>query len=125
MKSALLPTATVPTSVNCISSAELRVAATMTAAGAFRGEVLAAVQQGRLHELVPVAGQSAGLIRDILPAGEIVRRMVAEAQQAPYALGALASSLAIRGNVAEAVSLAEEAVTKWGKPKRVRVEPDP
>lgn len=47
-----------------------------------RGEVLAAVQQGRLHELMPVAGQSAGLIRDILPAGEIVRRMVAEAQQA-------------------------------------------
>jgi enoyl-[acyl-carrier protein] reductase II len=47
-----------------------------------RGEVLAAVQQGRLHELVPVAGQSAGLIHDILPAGEIVRRMVAEAQQA-------------------------------------------
>jgi enoyl-[acyl-carrier protein] reductase II len=47
-----------------------------------RGEVLTAVQQGRLHELVPVAGQSAGLIHDILPAGEIVRRMVAEAQQA-------------------------------------------
>jgi enoyl-[acyl-carrier protein] reductase II len=47
-----------------------------------RGEVLAAGQQGRLHELMPVAGQSAGLIRDILPAGEIVRRMVAEARQA-------------------------------------------
>jgi enoyl-[acyl-carrier protein] reductase II len=47
-----------------------------------RSEVLAAAQQGRLHELMPVAGQSAGLIRDILPAGEIVRRMVAEAQQA-------------------------------------------
>jgi enoyl-[acyl-carrier protein] reductase II len=47
-----------------------------------RGEVLAAVQQGKLHELVPVAGQSAGLIREILPAGEIVRRMVVEAQKA-------------------------------------------
>jgi nitronate monooxygenase/enoyl-[acyl-carrier protein] reductase II len=46
-----------------------------------RGEVLAAVQQGKLHELMPVAGQSAGLIHDILPAGEIVRRMVVEAQQ--------------------------------------------
>ena len=45
-----------------------------------RGEVFAAVKQGRLHELMPVAGQSAGLIRDILPAGEIVRRIVAEAQ---------------------------------------------
>jgi NAD(P)H-dependent flavin oxidoreductase YrpB (nitropropane dioxygenase family) len=33
------------------------------------------------HELFP-AGQSAGLIRDILRAGEIVRRVVAEARQA-------------------------------------------
>ena len=47
-----------------------------------RGEVLAAAQQGRLHELMPIAGQSAGLIHDILPAGEIVRRIVAEAQAA-------------------------------------------
>jgi enoyl-[acyl-carrier protein] reductase II len=47
-----------------------------------RGEVLAATQQGKLHELMPVAGQSAGLIRDILPAGDIVRRMVTEAQHA-------------------------------------------
>jgi nitronate monooxygenase/enoyl-[acyl-carrier protein] reductase II len=45
-----------------------------------RGEVLAAVREGRLHELMPVAGQSAGLIRDILPAGQIVRRIVDEAQ---------------------------------------------
>jgi NAD(P)H-dependent flavin oxidoreductase YrpB (nitropropane dioxygenase family) len=47
-----------------------------------RDEVLAAMQQGRQHELVPAAGQSAGLVGDILPAGEIVRRMVAKAQQA-------------------------------------------
>ncbi|MCZ6876164.1 MAG: nitronate monooxygenase family protein [bacterium] len=46
-----------------------------------RGEVLAAMQQGRLHELLPVAGQSAGLIRDIVPAGDIVRSIVAEAQE--------------------------------------------
>jgi enoyl-[acyl-carrier protein] reductase II len=47
-----------------------------------RGEVFAAVKQGRLHELMPVAGQSAGLVGEILPAPEIVRRIVAEAQTA-------------------------------------------
>jgi nitronate monooxygenase/enoyl-[acyl-carrier protein] reductase II len=47
-----------------------------------RGEVLAAVQQGRIHELLPFAGESAGLVHDIVPAGEIVQRLVAEAQHA-------------------------------------------
>lgn len=47
-----------------------------------RSEVRAVVTQGRLHELFPAAGQSAGLIRDIVPAGEIVRRIAAEARQA-------------------------------------------
>ena len=46
-----------------------------------RGEMQAAGLE-RLHEYLPGAGQSAGLIRDILPAGEIVRRIVAEAQEA-------------------------------------------
>ncbi len=47
-----------------------------------RRELLAATQQGRVHELLPAAGQSAGLIRDIIPAGEIVRRIVEEARLA-------------------------------------------
>jgi enoyl-[acyl-carrier protein] reductase II len=47
-----------------------------------RGEVLAAVQQGRIHELLPFAGESAGLVHDIVPAGEIVQRLVAEARHA-------------------------------------------
>jgi nitronate monooxygenase/enoyl-[acyl-carrier protein] reductase II len=47
-----------------------------------RGEALAAVQQGRLHELLPIAGESAGLVRDIVPAGEIVQRLVAETRHA-------------------------------------------
>lgn len=47
-----------------------------------RSEVLAVYKQTRLHELFPTAGQSVGLIRDILPAAEIVRRIVAEAEQA-------------------------------------------
>lgn len=47
-----------------------------------RGEVLPAFKQMRVHELFPAAGQSAGLIRDILPAGEIVRRIATEARHA-------------------------------------------
>jgi enoyl-[acyl-carrier protein] reductase II len=46
------------------------------------GELLAAVQQGRGHELVPFTGQTAGLIREVLPAGEIVRQTVVEAEEA-------------------------------------------
>jgi enoyl-[acyl-carrier protein] reductase II len=47
-----------------------------------RKEVPTYFTQGRVHELVPAAGQSAGLVRDIVPAGEIVRRMVTEARKA-------------------------------------------
>jgi NAD(P)H-dependent flavin oxidoreductase YrpB (nitropropane dioxygenase family) len=46
-----------------------------------RGEVMAAIRQGRLGELLPAAGQSVGLIRDIVPAAELVRRIVAEAEE--------------------------------------------
>ena len=47
-----------------------------------RGEVMAALREGRAHELVPFTGQTAGLIRELLPAAEIVRRIVAEAEGA-------------------------------------------
>jgi nitronate monooxygenase/enoyl-[acyl-carrier protein] reductase II len=47
-----------------------------------RGEVISAIRQRRSHELLPFTGQTAGMIRDILPAAEIVRRMVAGAEQA-------------------------------------------
>ena len=46
-----------------------------------RGEVMAAIRQGRLGELLPSAGQSVGLIRDIVPAAEIVSRIVMEAEK--------------------------------------------
>jgi enoyl-[acyl-carrier protein] reductase II len=46
-----------------------------------RDEVVSLVRQRRPHELVPFTGQTAGMIRDVLPASEIVRRMVAEAEQ--------------------------------------------
>ena len=51
-------------------------------AARLRGEVMAALQQGRMHEVVPFTGQTAGLIRDVLPAAEIVRRLAAEAEAA-------------------------------------------
>jgi enoyl-[acyl-carrier protein] reductase II len=46
-----------------------------------RGEVGAAIGQGDFGELFPFAGQTVGLIRDILPAAEIVKRIVAEADE--------------------------------------------
>jgi enoyl-[acyl-carrier protein] reductase II len=45
-----------------------------------RGEIMAAVEERRPHELTPFTGQTAGLIRDVLPAAEIVRAMVAGAE---------------------------------------------
>jgi enoyl-[acyl-carrier protein] reductase II len=47
-----------------------------------RREVLAAIQQGRGYEELPFTGQTAGLIHDILPAGVMVQRIVAEAEAA-------------------------------------------
>jgi nitronate monooxygenase/enoyl-[acyl-carrier protein] reductase II len=44
-------------------------------------ELLSAIQQGRAHELVPFTGETAGLIHEILPAADIVRRIVAQAQE--------------------------------------------
>jgi NAD(P)H-dependent flavin oxidoreductase YrpB (nitropropane dioxygenase family) len=55
------------------------------------GEIMGSVQQGRQHEVTPFAGQTAGLIHELLPAGEIVRRMVSEAEQA------LAAAQELRG----------------------------
>ena len=51
-------------------------------AGELRGQVMAAMPGERFHEFVPFAGQSAGMINDVLPAGEIVRKMAAEAEVA-------------------------------------------
>ena len=46
-----------------------------------RVQVRAAVGEGRMHELIAVAGQSAGLVRSVVPAGQIVRDIVDEAEQ--------------------------------------------
>src|SRR5918995_4368887 len=47
-----------------------------------RDEVLSAIRERTAHELLPFTGQTAGLVHDILPAGEIIERMVSEAELA-------------------------------------------
>lgn len=47
-----------------------------------RTEVMASAAQGRLGDLMPFTGQTAGMIREILPVSEIVRRIVEEAEEA-------------------------------------------
>jgi enoyl-[acyl-carrier protein] reductase II len=45
-----------------------------------RGQLDEAIAEGRAHELVPFTGQTVGLIDEVLPAAEIIRNMVAEAE---------------------------------------------
>ena len=45
-------------------------------------ELLAALREGRAHEYLPFAGQSAALIHDVLPAAQIVRELVEGAEAA-------------------------------------------
>jgi nitronate monooxygenase/enoyl-[acyl-carrier protein] reductase II len=52
-----------------------------------RGILRAAILAGKVHEVMPTAGQSAGGIDEVLPAAEIVHRMVSEAEMALAALG--------------------------------------
>ena len=47
-----------------------------------RSEIMAVVGRRAPHEVVPFTGQTTGLISEVLPAGEIVRRMVSEAEEA-------------------------------------------
>ncbi len=50
-------------------------------ADALRAELMDAIRSGRTHEYIPFTGQTAGLIDEILPAAEIIRRMVSEAEE--------------------------------------------
>jgi nitronate monooxygenase/enoyl-[acyl-carrier protein] reductase II len=47
-----------------------------------RAELMQALLAGRAHELVPFTGQSAGMIRQVKPAAEIVRELMDGAEQA-------------------------------------------
>jgi enoyl-[acyl-carrier protein] reductase II len=52
-----------------------------------RGQVIDAVMSRDPHALIPFTGQTAGMVSETLPAGEIVRRMAAEAESAAARLG--------------------------------------
>ncbi len=52
-------------------------------------QIVDAILAGGGHEYVPFAGQSAGLVHDIRPAGDIIRDTVAEAEQVISTLTAL------------------------------------
>lgn len=56
-----------------------RSAEAESAADLLRAQIRMASASGIAHRLVPLTGQSAGLIHEILPAAEIIRRIVAEA----------------------------------------------
>ena len=48
-------------------------------AGELRAQIMGSVREGRPESLTPFTGQTAGLVGEVLPAGEIVRRMAADA----------------------------------------------
>jgi NAD(P)H-dependent flavin oxidoreductase YrpB (nitropropane dioxygenase family) len=52
-------------------------------------ELGSAMSEGRMHELVAVAGQSAGLVHAVEPAGEIVRDIVDQAEHVLRGAGKL------------------------------------
>jgi nitronate monooxygenase/enoyl-[acyl-carrier protein] reductase II len=47
-----------------------------------RSRIMGALRSGEVHELTPFSGQTVGLIHDVRPAGDIVRAMAAEAEEA-------------------------------------------
>jgi nitronate monooxygenase/enoyl-[acyl-carrier protein] reductase II len=51
-------------------------------------QLVQAILDGRGHEYLPFTGQSAGLIRDILPAAVILERLLTEADAALRTAGA-------------------------------------
>jgi enoyl-[acyl-carrier protein] reductase II len=65
-----------------VSEWEHRPAEAREHAERLRGEIMTSLGAGRPHELTPFTGQTAGLIGDVLPAGEIVARLEREAEEA-------------------------------------------
>jgi enoyl-[acyl-carrier protein] reductase II len=63
-------------------------------AGPLGAEIVRAVLAGEGHRYVPFAGQSVGLVHDVLPAAEIVRRVLAEAEAILAGLGQRAWAMA-------------------------------
>ena len=59
-----------------------RPAEAASAADRLRAEIMGSIREGRTHEIVPFAGQTTGLIKDVQPAAAIVGDLVAEAERA-------------------------------------------
>ena len=51
-------------------------------ANELRDTMFGAIQAGNGHEYSPFAGQSVGLVDDVVPVAQIIRRTIAEAQDA-------------------------------------------
>lgn len=58
-------------------------------AARLQAEIIGGVRSGRSAEYVAFTGQSAGAIRELLPAAEIVRRLMREAEEALAGAGAI------------------------------------
>jgi hypothetical protein len=43
---------------------------------------MTAIEEGRPQEMTPFAGRSAGVVREVLPAAQVVRAISLEAEQA-------------------------------------------
>lgn len=59
-----------------------RPEAAAASAEALRTQVMTALSDGTAYELVPLTGQTAGLIHDVAPAAELIQRLVTEAEAA-------------------------------------------
>jgi nitronate monooxygenase/enoyl-[acyl-carrier protein] reductase II len=63
-----------------VDAADERSAAGQLDVEELRGQLYSAISEGRLHDLTPMAGQSAGLVHDLPGAAAIIERLVAEAE---------------------------------------------
>ncbi|MFF9283027.1 NAD(P)H-dependent flavin oxidoreductase [Streptomyces griseosporeus] len=74
---------TVPRSLRTrfVDAWNTRPEAAAESAGTLREQVMAAMSDGTTHRLLPLTGQSAGLVADVAPAGDIVRRLADEAEE--------------------------------------------
>ena len=61
-------------------------------ATALVAELVSAQRQGTAHELVAAAGQSVGRVERVEPAGDVVRQIVAEAQDVLARLASLSGT---------------------------------
>ncbi|CAL9337866.1 NAD(P)H-dependent flavin oxidoreductase [Streptomyces sp. enrichment culture] len=59
-----------------------RPEAAAASAEALRNQMMTAMRDGTAYELIPLTGQTAGLIHDVAPAADLVHRLVAEAETA-------------------------------------------